>query len=267
MMSQSVRRWLFGAGAIAVIGGTVLAQTGTASAAQISNAAPHLTSHPTVAGYEPAKRVLRMGDHGPLVKRLQRRLRNLHYYPGPADGKFGQDTIEAVWAFMSAQGTKLTAKNSDEVSLKMQAQLVNPKLPKVLIKHGPANRVEINQNDELLVLYKHNKPVLMAHVSTGAGCVIYPGCWYTPNGNYTTYAYTPGWVKSNLCPTAAGCMFNPVWWASGYAIHGDPSVPYYPDSHGCVRVWMDISYFFHKLVHIGGKHATPVYIRGTAPYL
>jgi lipoprotein-anchoring transpeptidase ErfK/SrfK len=149
----------------------------------------------------------------------------------------------------------------------MQRQLVHPKAPKVLIKHGPAERVEVNQNDEVLVVYHKHKPVLITHISTGAGCAVYAGCWYTPDGNYSTYAYTPGWVKSNLCPTAAGCMYNPVWWASGYAVHGDPSVPYFPDSHGCVRVWMDIATFFHKLVHIGGKHATPVYIRGTAPYL
>ncbi len=266
-MRQSVRRWLFGASAIAVVGGMALSQAGTASAQTRQSAGQERISQAATSSYEPAKVVLRIGDHGRLVKRLQRRLANLHYYPGPIDGLFGQDTIEAVWAFMSTQGTKLTAANSDEVSLRMQKELVDPKAPKILVKHGPAERVEINQNDEVLVVYHHNKPILITHVSTGAGCAVYPGCWYTPDGNYTTYAYTPGWVKSTLCPTAAGCMYNPVWWASGYAVHGDPSVPYFPDSHGCVRVWMDIANFFHKLVRIGGKHATPVYIRGAAPYL
>jgi peptidoglycan hydrolase-like protein with peptidoglycan-binding domain len=267
-MRQSVRRWLFGVSTIAVVGGTVLAQTGSAGAAQARQNGHQGVKHAASApAYEPAKRVLCYGAHGALVKRLQRRLLNLHYYPGKVDGEFGPDTQEAVWAFMSAQGTALTSSNTNCVSLKMQKQLVAPKPPKVLIKHGPAERVEINQNDELLVVYHHNKPVLMAHVSTGAGCAIYAGCWYTPDGNYSTYAYTPGWVQSTLCPTAAGCMYNPVWWYPGYAVHGDEQVPYYPASHGCVRVWMDISYFFHDLVHIGGKHATPVYIRGTAPYL
>ena len=57
-------------------------------------------------------------------------------------------------------------------------------------------------------------------------------------------------------------MYNPVFFiGTKYAIHGEynTSVPFYPDSHGCVRIPMDIANFFHKLVKIPG---TPVYIRG-----
>jgi lipoprotein-anchoring transpeptidase ErfK/SrfK len=57
-------------------------------------------------------------------------------------------------------------------------------------------------------------------------------------------------------------MYNPVFFVGTlFAIHGeyDTSVPFYPDSHGCVRVPMDIANIFHKLVRIPG---TPVYLRG-----
>jgi hypothetical protein len=53
--------------------------------------------------------------------------------------------------------------------------------------------------------------------------------------------------------------------AAGVAIHGDLSVPWYPASHACIRIWMDAATWFYKDLTIGGKHATPVYVRGTAP--
>ena len=44
------------------------------------------------------------GTTGPQVLLLQQRLAALKYYPGPADGRFGPDTLEAVWAFQEVQG-------------------------------------------------------------------------------------------------------------------------------------------------------------------
>jgi hypothetical protein len=51
-----------------------------------------------------------------------------------------------------------------------------------------------------------------------------------------------------------------------YAIHGDIPVPLAPVSHGCVRIPMFISQFFHKMIRISQKRskATPIYIRGRA---
>jgi len=42
--------------------------------------------------------VLQLGMKGSAVKALQHRLAALKYYPGPIDGQFGTDTLEAVWA-------------------------------------------------------------------------------------------------------------------------------------------------------------------------
>ena len=41
---------------------------------------------------------------GRAVRLLQRRLAALKYYPGRVDGRFGSDTLEAVWAFQDTQG-------------------------------------------------------------------------------------------------------------------------------------------------------------------
>lgn len=49
-------------------------------------------------------RVLRLGDTGPAVKRLQRRLKKLNFNPGKIDGDFGPATEAAVLAFQRSEG-------------------------------------------------------------------------------------------------------------------------------------------------------------------
>jgi peptidoglycan hydrolase-like protein with peptidoglycan-binding domain len=192
---------------------------------------------------------------GPDVRELQQRLAALDYYPGPVDGQFGPDTLEAVWAFQEAQG--LPAQ--DEVNSAMQRTLADPQPPPVLVPHGGSLRIEINLADEILVLYNNNQVALISHVSTGGGyyyCSPGGGCAYaiTPAGDFATTAFMPGWVTVPL-----GQMYNPVFFIdTAYAIHGDTYVPLQPVSHGCVRIPMDIAQFFHALVPTPG---TPVYIR------
>jgi Putative peptidoglycan binding domain/L,D-transpeptidase catalytic domain len=192
---------------------------------------------------------------GPAVRLLQKRLAALRYYPGPVDGRFGPDTLEAVWAFQETQGLP----GRDAVTPRMQRALASPRPPKVLVRHGGRLRVEINLRDEVLVLYKRNRVALVSHVSTAGGyyfCSPGGGCAYavTPAGDFATTTFMPGWVTVPL-----GEMYNPVFFiGTTFAIHGDTDVPLQPVSHGCVRIPMDIAAFFHTLVPAPG---TPVYIR------
>jgi hypothetical protein len=192
----------------------------------------------------------------------------LHYYAGKADGQYGQDTAEAVWAFKEAQGLPMNAATNTLVTYKFRRDLIHPRMPKVLVPKGGANRIEINQNDELLVMYRDNQVWLILHVSSGGGyhyCDPHGGACgtaITPDGNYKALWFHRGWLTVPL-----GQMYNPVFFIGGaYAIHGDVPVPWYPASHGCVRIWMDAAQWFHRDVTIGGSHATPIYVRGTAPY-
>jgi len=192
---------------------------------------------------------------GPAVTQLQRRLAALKYYPGPVDGQFGADTLEAVWAFQEVQG--LPAQ--DTVSSAMQQALVNPRSPAVLVPGGGSLRIEINLTAQVLVLYHGNQVALISHVSTGGGyyyCSPGGGCGYavTPVGDYRTTAFMPGWVTVPL-----GEMYDPVFFiGTEYAIHGATDVPLQAVSHGCVRIPMNIAGSFHTLVPTPG---TPVYIR------
>ncbi len=196
-----------------------------------------------------------MGMSGPAVLALQQRLAALTYYPGPADGRFGTDTLEAVWAFQEAQGLAVTGTVGPATS----AALADPHDPAVLVPDGGATRVEVNLADEVLVLYRAGQIALISHVSSGGGyyyCSPGDGCGYaiTPAGNFQTISFIPGWITVPL-----GEMYNSVFFiGTAYAIHGEPDVPLQPVSHGCIRIPMDIAEFFHTLVPTPG---TPVYIR------
>ena len=199
--------------------------------------------------------VVQLGQHGSAVRKLQRRLAALKYYPGAIDGRFSTNTLEAVWAFQEVQGLP----GEDFVSAAMQRALNHPRAPRVLDRAAGPNRIEINIGIEVLVLYKHNQIQLISHVSSGGGyyyCSPAGGCGtaITPTGNFSTRVFMPGWVVVPL-----GEMYNPVFFiGTAFAIHGDTYVPLAPVSHGCIRIPMDIAAFFHTLVRVPGE---PVYIR------
>ena len=227
--------------------------TGTPSGAA-GPAAPAAQSSPSPTASAPPQRILKPGMKGRDVTLLQKRLKALKYYPGRVNGRFGANTLEAVWAFQETQG--LHPRNA--VSSAMQRALASPRAPKVLVRHGGRLRVEVNIKDQVMVLYKRNHVALVSHVSTAGGHYFCSpnGCGdpITPTGNFTTLGFMPGWITVPL-----GQMYNPVFFIGTlYAIHGDTDVPLRPASHGCVRIPLDIAAFFHTLLPATG---TPVYIR------
>ena len=247
-------------------------QTRPAGPERTVPAAPAAGSAGTVATatYVPPRKPLLYGQRGSAVRSVQARLAQLHYYPGPVDGVYGQDTQEAAWAFREVQGLRVsTASEAEPITRAFEQALIHPRQPRVLISRGPASRIEINQSIQVLVFYRNGKPSLITHTSTG-GRYYYPcpgdpaatcGPAITPDGNFRALWFYSGWLTVPL-----GTMYNPVFFiGSAYAIHGDIPVPWYPVSHGCVRIWMDIAPWFHRQLVIGGAHATPIYIRGSAP--
>ena len=231
-----------------------VAMAGGAAAARPPSLLPSSLA-PPAAGTAVPQRVLRPGMRGPAVRRLQRRLAVLKYYPGRVNGRFGSDTLEAVWAFQETQGLH----PRDAVSPAMQRALARPRPPKVPVPRGGRVRVEVNLRDQVLVLYRRDHVALVSHVSTAGGYYFCSpnGCGdaITPTGDFATLSFMPGWVTVPL-----GEIYNPVFFiGTTFAIHGDTDVPLRPASHGCVRIPMDIAAFFHTLVPTPG---TPVYVRG-----
>jgi hypothetical protein len=267
-MRHSVQRWLFCAGAVAAVGVAAALQAGPASAARVtlaSRSAREAQAAPA-SPYVPPTSTLYLGNHGPAVSSVEQRLNQLGYHAGPVDGKYGPDLQEAVWAFKEVQGLPLNNATISVMARPFFNALVNPRQPYARYPAGGPNRIEINQNIQVLVLYRNNAPYLILHVSTG-GRYYYPcpgdaaatcGPAITPDGHYKALSYLQGDIQVPL-----GFMENPVFFIGrAYAIHGGDPVPWYPASHGCVRIFSDAVNWFHNDVRIG---VTQIYVFGTAP--
>lgn len=238
---MSLRTRISGISVVAAVAAGTVGVTGGAASA----------SSPASPAYKPPGRVLREGSSGSDVRALQHRLAALKYYPGPADGHFGPSTLEAVWAFQEVNHIPVTGT----VASRTRAALVHPHAYRAHHPHQAGTRVEVNLGLGVLVLYINHRIALVSHESSG-GHYRYGGGAYaeTPTGKFRALRFISGWHRSPL-----GEMYNPVYFYSGYAIHGDTSVPVNPVSHGCVRIPMHIANWFHREVRIGA-HGTQVWI-------
>ncbi|MEV0404668.1 L,D-transpeptidase family protein [Actinoallomurus sp. NPDC050550] len=234
---------------------------GTLSAMALVPAVAAPASAYAVAATSPvsaqANPTLHFGDKGPAVTRLQQRLAALHYDPGTVDGQYGSQTRFAVWAFQKVQGMHPT--QAAPVGTKTWAALAKPRTPKSIVKGGAANRAEVDLTHQLLFIYKGGRLTLISHISSGRAYYYYKGQKVngrTPTGNYSVYRKAKGWETGPL-----GKLYKGNYFHGGYAIHGEPDVPLYPASHGCVRTPMHTADIVANLLPIG----TRVYLRGHAP--
>ncbi len=241
------------------LGKVVLAGTGSALlmvpafAAQEAAAAPPPAPVPTAQSPQAADPALHYGDHGAAVTRMQQRLKDLGYDPGTIDGRWGQNTSFAVWAFQKVNGIK----PSSNCGPKTWAALARPRTPKPLEPKGAKSRAEVDVKHQLLFVYKSGRLVLTSHISSGSekhySTNGHSGIAHTPRGAFRVYRKASGWETSPL-----GRLYKANYFVGGYAIHGEPSVPLHPASHGCVRIPMTTSNIVARLLPIG----TRVYVRG-----
>lgn len=193
------------------------------------------------------------GAKGPEVQELENRLNAQHYDTGKVDGYYDTATMHAVMAFQKIHGLQRTGRATDPVLQKIGT--VGP--PGPMLASGGATRVEVDLPRQILQLYVNGQLHKVVNVSTGSGkrycvdgdCAVA----VTPGGSYKVFFRRNGWRISRL-----GKLYNPLYFNGGIAIHGAPSVPGYPASHGCVRIPMYVAEWFPKLVPNG----TPVYVIG-----
>jgi hypothetical protein len=161
---------------------------------------------------------LRDGDRGPSVRELERRLTELHYALRAIDGWYGDDDVEAVLAFQKVNGLARTG----EVTSDLWRRIEQGAVPRA--RYG-GTHVEVDKTRQVVFLVRDGKVVLVVHCSTGA-------TGNTPVGVWHVYSKVPGW---------SWVLWYPNYFLRGFAIHGYPTVPAYPASHGCVRVPMWIA--------------------------
>jgi peptidoglycan hydrolase-like protein with peptidoglycan-binding domain len=212
----------------------------------------------TTTTAKPIPAGLGAGAKGPEVLALEERLASMHYDTGKIDGTYDSMTAFAVMAFQKVEGLSRTGRATQDVVDKLAVA----SMPAPMMPTGGANRVEVDLKRQVLFLYKNGALHRTLPVSTGNNkryCVDGQcATAVTPGGSFRVTRKINGLRVSRL-----GSLYNPLYFNGGIAIHGAPSVPGYPASHGCVRIPMAVSKWFHDTVPTG----TPVYVLGgrTAP--
>lgn len=229
------------------------ADTTTTTAPTTTTTAPTTTTttappvDPTTVAEDGA---LKSGSVGTRTKAVQYALKAQHYDPGAVDGKFGLKTTMAVWAFQALHGLATDGVVGPETE---QAILANTPQQMLRPNLGPTH-TEVDLTRQVLIVWRDGQPTLITHVSSGSGVAYCEdtdqgrncGDAVTPQGVFTFYRQIQG-----VREAALGKLYDPVYFKGGYAVHGSPSVPNHPASHGCVRIPMFISDYFQSLVNIG----------------
>jgi hypothetical protein len=168
------------------------------------------------------------GPFGPTVLDLQHRLNDLGYWT-PIDGRLTEVTRQAVYALEKAAGLP----RQGTVGPAERAALENAVRPTP--RTGFGYTVELDKTRQLLMIVLDGQPLFTFNTSTGTDAVYFSGgvraVAHTPEGHFAIYRSVNGLDRSPL-----GVLWRPRYFTGGYAIHGSPSIPPYPASHGCARV-------------------------------
>jgi N-acetylmuramoyl-L-alanine amidase len=158
---------------------------------------------------------LGLGSRGPSVRVVERRLAQLHYATRGVDGFYSYDTADAVIAFQKVNGLARTGQMTPDVWRRLQSAHT----PHPRFRYG--HHFEVDKSKQVLFEVDHGHVMRVVHVSTGATGNTPVGLWH---------------IYSKVSGTLPTGMFDSNFFLRGFAIHGYPSVPSYPASHGCVRV-------------------------------
>jgi hypothetical protein len=298
---ETLRRWFPAAAALIVLAVVVLAGAFGVGSDSDSHAGlgainnPSLTvpaklpdpvviaTGPTVPKTTLAK-TIGFGSIGDDVRQVQQRLSDLAFAPGPIDGQFGSGTQQAVWAFetlvMKLPRSAATGKVTNDMWQVMQSNIeITPR--RNVASGAGATHMEIYLPEQAAIVFTNDKPMLIAHISTGEENADKTPMTWCETVSYDTdefgaplatpevkavcaEAKTPGGVfkftrrytGDRIGPL--GGMMNPVYFNFGIAVHGADHVPLEPASHGCVRLNQNIAKVFPTLVSNGDR----VYVWG-----
>jgi len=174
------------------------------------------------------------GSNGQHVRLLQIGLRRLAFV-APLNGRHDAATGRAVLAFRKTNGmARITSANRNVMRALFAGRggfrLKYPKAGK---------HVEADLSRQVLVLADRGRPVRIYHTSSGTSATP------TVRGTFRFYRRQPG--------TNSHGMVHSVYFIRGYAIHGYPSVPTHPASHGCLRVPIPNARSIYEWIELGDR--------------
>jgi Uncharacterized protein conserved in bacteria len=172
-------------------------------------------------------------------------LSDLGYWVGPVNSEPDNYLKHSLVAFQKVEGRQRTGRITPE---ELQA-LRTAKRPEPREK-GCAH-IEIDLQRQVLFMVDENGAVSnILPVSTGSGKMFTEGGRtrraVTPIGTFVISRKIKAMHKSPL-----GLLYYPNYLVEGIAIHGNPSVPAFPASHGCIRIPMYASVEFTGLAPVG----------------
>ena len=189
------------------------------------------TEAPTTTRPKPAAPAkLRSGASGAAVEALQRRLQELGYQVQAVDGQFGPETHHAVVAFQKVNGL---ARDGVVGPITRRA-LERPRTPRPRsTKAGFHVEADLTLQVVYMVEGGRVREILDASSASGRTYVVDGDVRLavTPMGSFTIQRKIDAWRRSDL-----GLLYRPAYFTGGYALHGAPSVPAFPASHGCIRI-------------------------------
>jgi len=182
---------------------------------------------------------------------IEQRLSDLGYWITKVDGKQDDSTRQAIIAFQKVEGRKRTGV----LSASDAALLRNASRPTPKYASGPAH-VEVDIGRQVLFYVGDDGTVQkIVAVSTGSEKKYFDeNEWqiaHTTRGHFKVQRKYKGIRKASL-----GDLYYPSYFNGGIAVHGSPSIPPFPASHGCVRVPLFADKALYKMMPVG----TPVYV-------
>jgi cell wall hydrolase len=159
----------------------------------------------------------------------------------------GNDTSlhHAITAFQKIEGRERTGiLTREELEV-----LRSARMPRPLESEYPHVEIDLDQQVLLVIDGMGAAPRILS-ISSGSGKMFTEGGWtrraITPTGRFEVHRKIEGWRKSPL-----GLLYYPNYIYAGIAIHGNPLVPPYPASHGCIRIPMFAAKEFSAIAKMG----------------
>jgi len=220
---------------------TLAPQTTTSSSTSTST-----TEAPTTTTSAPAQQSATASIQS--VRALQERLAELGYDVGTPDGKWGARTSYSLMAFQKVEGLTRDGQDGPQT----QAALAAASKPGPMLPGGAATRIEIDVERQVMFHWVNGSLARILPVSTGNNeryCVEGEcSVAVTPGGSFRI-----GRKAAGLEVAPLGELWWPMYFNGGIAIHGSPSVPAYPASHGCIRIPMYAAPTFFDQVPAGTR--------------
>ncbi|OAB86512.1 spore cortex-lytic enzyme [Janibacter melonis] len=174
---------------------------------------------------------LKLGSRGSRVRSLQRTLRLNGYWCRSTNGVYDSTTQQAVMTLQKVRGL-----SRDGVCGPNTWKAVDSiRRPVARTKSGSI--MEIDKSRQIILVVRDGRVKWAFNTSTGNN----KRYWSSASGRYTTASTPSGRFTfqraiNGMRRAPLGNLWRPRYFNGGIAIHGSPSIPGYPASHGCARL-------------------------------